>query len=109
MSLIRDVRLAFRLLRQAPAITAIALVSIALTVAATAVVYTAIKAVLIDPLPYAHPEQLVQIRTDFPFSPNSEQGQTDFVFWSDAQEIIKAVLQLPVGGNLRQRYLRSCR
>src|SRR5262249_24695197 len=28
-----------------------------------------------------------QLRTDFPFVTNSEQAQTDFVFWRDAQEI----------------------
>jgi putative ABC transport system permease protein len=89
MSFIRDIRLALRLFRQTPAITAIALISVGLTVAATSVVYTAIKAVLIDPLPYTQPEQLVQFRTDFPFLTNSEQAQTDFVFWRDAQEIIR--------------------
>src|SRR4030095_16595163 len=57
MSVIPDIPLALRLFRQTPTITAIALVSIALTVAATSVVYTAIKAVLIDPLPYVEPEQ----------------------------------------------------
>jgi predicted permease len=89
MSVIQDIRLALRLFRQTPTITAIALVSIALTVAATSVVYTAIKAVLIDPLPYVEPEKLVQFRTDFPFLANSEQAQTDLVFWSDAQQIIR--------------------
>ena len=89
MSFIRDIRLALRLFRQTPATTAIVLISVALTVAATSVVYTAIKAVLIDPLPYIQPEQLVQFRTDFPFLANSEQAQTDFVFWRDAQEIVR--------------------
>src|SRR5262245_372762 len=87
MSLLQDVRLAFRLFRHTPAITTIALISIALSVAATSVVYTAIKAVLITPLPYAQPERLVQFRTDFPFLANSDEAQTDFMFWNDAQEI----------------------
>src|SRR5262245_37361879 len=84
MSFIRDIRLALRLFRQTPAITAIALISIALTVAATSVVYTAIKAVLIDPLPYTQPERLVQFRTDLPFLPNYGRVQTDFAFCRDA-------------------------
>src|SRR5262249_8607933 len=89
MSFVRDIRLALRLFRQTPSTTVIALISIALTVAATSVVYTAINAVLIDPLPYSKPEQLVQFRSDFPFLANSEQSQTDFVFWRDAREIMR--------------------
>jgi putative ABC transport system permease protein len=89
MSVIQDVRLALRLFRQTPALTGIALLSIALGVAATAVVYTAIETVLIEPLPYAHPEQLVQIRTDLTNSANSEQSQSDWILWKDAQEIVR--------------------
>jgi predicted permease len=70
-----------------PAFTGIAICSIALGVAATAVVYTAIQAVLIKPLPYAHPDQLVQFRTDFSKEP--WQARTDWIFWNDAQEILR--------------------
>jgi ABC-type antimicrobial peptide transport system permease subunit len=51
-------------LRRTPALTAIAFGSIAITIGATAVVFTAIKTVLLDPLPYANADQLVQFRTD---------------------------------------------
>ena len=66
MSVLRDIKLALRLFWRAPALTGIALVSIALSVGATAVVFTAVKSVLINPLPYARPGELVQIRTEFP-------------------------------------------
>ncbi|MGD0666415.1 MAG: hypothetical protein ABSB23_02550 [Bryobacteraceae bacterium] len=59
MSMLQDVRLAFRLFRRNLVATGIALLSIALSVAATAVVFAAIKSVLIDPLPYSRPEELV--------------------------------------------------
>ncbi len=55
-SILQDIRLAFRIFRRTPIPTGIALLSIALSVGATAVVFTAIKSVLIDPLPYAHAE-----------------------------------------------------
>jgi putative ABC transport system permease protein len=88
MSVLQDIRLAFRLFWRTPSLTGIALLSIALSVGATAVVFTAIKSVLIDPLPYAHPEELVQIRAEFAnFDPS--QSHTDWAFWSDAQEIIR--------------------
>jgi hypothetical protein len=87
-----DIRLAFRSFRRNPAATAIALLSIALSVGATAVVFAAIKAVLIDPLPYARAGELVQIRSDFPRM--QEQSGCDWVMWNDAQELIRRALTL---------------
>src|SRR6266566_815069 len=85
MSILQDVRLAFRLFKRDWVGTGIALLSIALSVAATAVVFTAIKAVLIDPLPYARAEELVQIRSEFPKM--QEQSHGDWVVWNDTQVI----------------------
>lgn len=51
MSVIADIRIALRLLRRSPGATFIALLSIALSVGATAVVFTAIKSVLTWMLP----------------------------------------------------------
>jgi predicted permease len=88
MSVLQDIRLAFRLFWRTPSLTSIALLSIALSVGATAVVFTAIRSVLIDPLPYLRPEELVQIRAEFAnFDPS--QSHTDWAFGSDAQEIIR--------------------
>lgn len=88
MSALQDIRYALRLLRRAPTVSAIAILSTAFSVAATAVVFAAIKAVLIDPLPYARPSELVQIRTEFVNS-DASQNAGDFAFWNDAQEIGK--------------------
>src|ERR1700722_2581153 len=100
MSILQDVRLAFRLLRRDLAGTTIALLSIALSVAATAVVFAAIKAVLIDPLPYARAEELVQLRSEFPKM--QQQSHADWVVWNDTQEVIRRTRTLQsvgVSGN----------
>ncbi len=89
MPTFHDLRLAFRLLRRNPSTTAIALVSIALSVGATAVVFAAIKSVLITPLPYTHPEELVQLRTAFTNNFDPPQSHSDWVFSNDAHEIIR--------------------
>jgi putative ABC transport system permease protein len=86
VSVLTDIRHAFRLLRRTPSLTAIALLSIALSVGATAVVFTAIKSVLIQPLPYAHPWELVQVGTDFE---NVRQSESDWIFWNDAEELTR--------------------
>jgi predicted permease len=87
MRSIHDIRLALRRFRRNPPTTAIALVSIALSVAATAVVFVAIKSVLITPLPYSHPERLVQIRAEF--GNTVHPSIVDWGFWNDAQEIAR--------------------
>lgn len=97
-TLIQDVRIAFRLLRRTPASTAIALLSITLSVGATAVVFTAVKSVLLKPLPYAHPEQLVQLRSEVD---NTEPSHADWIFWNDAQEIIRRTRTLASVGIYR--------
>ncbi len=53
---------------------------------ATAVVFAAIKAVLLNPLPYRRASELVQIRTDFA---GAGRSYGDWVFWNDTQEIIR--------------------
>jgi predicted permease len=95
MSLLQDIRLALRLFWRIPFTTAVALLSIALSVGATAVVFTAIKSVLIDPLPYARPGELVQIRTDFI---NAEPSHGDWVLRRDAQQIIRRTTTLESAG-----------
>ena len=82
-----DIRLALRLLWRSPASTGVALLSIMPSVAAPAVAFTAIKAVLMDPLPYARPAELVQLRSEFPKM--QEQSRGDWVYWNDTQEVIK--------------------
>jgi predicted permease len=84
--MVRDIQLAFRLLWRTPALTGIALLSIALSVGATAVVFTAIRAVLVAPFPYASPSELVQIRAEFP---KFGASHSDWALWSDAQEIAR--------------------
>ncbi|HEV2688948.1 MAG TPA: hypothetical protein VGV35_10345, partial [Bryobacteraceae bacterium] len=63
--LLTDLRHSLRLLIRTPALTTVALLSIAITIGATAVVFTAVKSVLLEPLPYAHAEELVQFRADY--------------------------------------------
>lgn len=81
----QDIRLAFRIFRRTTVPTGIAFLSIALSVGATAVVFAAVKSVLIDPLPYAHAEQLVQLRSEFPQM--QEQANSDWVVWNDTREL----------------------
>lgn len=96
--MITDLRLALRLLRRTPAATCIALLSIALSVGATAVVFTAIKSVLIDPLPYAKSSELVQLRVQIA---GGGESLDDWMFWNDTQEIARRTRTLESVGIYR--------
>jgi len=95
--MLQDIRLAIRLLARSPVPTGIALLSIALSVGAAGVVFAAIKAVLIDPLPYARPGELVQLRTEHPKM--QEQSHGDWVVWNDVREVARRTRTLEsIGG-----------
>ena len=69
-TLMQDVRYGLRMLRKSPGLTAIILIMLTLGIGATTAVFTVFDAILLRPLAYEKPEQLVQIwqkRTEGPF------------------------------------------
>ena len=84
MSFLEDIRHALRLYRRSPGPAFIALSSIAITIGATAVVFAAVKSVLIDPLPFSNASALVQIRTDYA---RGGRPNADWVSWADMQDV----------------------
>ena len=65
----QDLRLAFRNLWRRPAFSAIAIVTLALGLGANAAVFTVSNAILLSPLPYAHPEAVVVLNEQTPQFP----------------------------------------
>jgi putative ABC transport system permease protein len=61
MQLIQDIRLGVRQLLRQRAFTVVALTTIALSIAATAVVFSVTFGVLMRPLPFAAPDELLQV------------------------------------------------
>ncbi len=61
-TLSRDVRYGLRALRHNPIFTAVALLTIAIGIGANTAVFSVVNSVLLNPLPYPNPEQLVALR-----------------------------------------------
>src|SRR6516164_5798922 len=71
-SIWQDLRYGYRVLRQAPAFTATAILSLALGIGGNTAVFTVVRAVLIKPLPYSDPGRLVKIGEGDPETPRPE-------------------------------------
>ncbi len=77
-----DLRYGFRMLSRTPSFTLAAVVCLALGIGATTAIFSIVYAVLLRPLPYANPDRLVRVYTEFPKFPNG--GLTRF--WTSPPE-----------------------
>jgi putative ABC transport system permease protein len=63
VALLRDLRYAGRSLRRAPVITVASVLTLALGIGVNTAVFSVLYGVVLRPLPYAHPDALVQVNT----------------------------------------------
>jgi len=61
-----DIRIGIRSLTRVPVLSLTIIVTVGIGIGATAAIFSAVHAALLEPLPYRHPERLVRIYTDAP-------------------------------------------
>ena len=93
----QDVRYALRTLRQSPGFTLVAILTLALGIGANTTIFSVINAVLLRPLPYSHPDQLVLLAEHWPAFPIlsvSYDNYKDFRDQSTSFETVAAIQPL---------------
>jgi predicted permease len=77
----QDLRYAVRMLLKSPAFAAIAIFTVALGIGSNTALFSVVKGVLLNPLPYPHSEQLVAVYGDAPAFDRAPVAYLNFLDW----------------------------
>ncbi|HZS47482.1 MAG TPA: permease prefix domain 1-containing protein, partial [Blastocatellia bacterium] len=90
----KDVAYAIRILTKRPGFTALAIATLALGIGTNAAIFSVINAVILQPLPFANPEQIVQVGQSVTGTATSNVGAAaygDFVDWREKNHVFSGL------------------
>src|SRR5215471_4632075 len=97
-TLLQDIRLALRKLRQNPGFAAVAIATLALGIGANTAIFSVIDRVLLQPLPFSHPDRLVRLMLKFPDGSAQSVSIPKFMAWKQHTQAFQAVCAYNFGG-----------
>ncbi len=89
----QDLRFGLRVLRKSPAFTIVAVLTLAFGIGANTALFSVVNAVLLNPLPYPHPEELVTVHAA---KQNFTEGSISYPNFRDWQKDNKTLAALAV-------------
>ena len=81
-TLVQDIRYALRVLRKSRGFAAIAILTLALGIGANTSLFSVVNGVLLNPLPYPHPDQVVVVSDTSSTLPETWISYPDFLDWA---------------------------
>jgi putative ABC transport system permease protein len=78
---VQDLKYALRMLKKYPAFTAVAILTLAVGIGANSAIFSVLNSVLLRPLPFRNPDQLVRVYSEFP-------GMQLQKFWLSPPELL---------------------
>jgi predicted permease len=89
--LLQDLRYGARSLRKNPGFTIIAILTLALGIGANTSLFSVVNGVLLNPLPYPHPEQLITLHESKPNFKNGSVSFPNFLDWQKDNHTFSAM------------------
>jgi predicted permease len=90
-TLVQDVRFAIRMLLKNPGFTAVVVLTLALGIGANTALFSVVNGVLLNPLPYPHPEQLVTLHESKPNFLTGSISYPNFRDWQNDNHTFSAI------------------
>ncbi len=97
-SLWRDLHFAFRTLRKSPAYTAVALATLALGIGANSAIFSVVKGVVLNPLPFTDSDELVRVWEVSKSGFVMQSAWRNFVDWRERTERFDDLMAHTSGG-----------